>query len=331
MKNVLKILIGALLIGGLALFFGWQYYSLKKKEYKQQLEHVINDKYLEGKNSIGALYYYDNRLREDSIRIEKVSSFNFDKLSWMTVSNVSFFGGLHFDHTDVIIKMLTSGKYKWYELKNCATTYRPFMIIVKKTDYGYDIIGEYVLGIGLKYSYPNYLITETSYKANLGKLSNNKDFIVHDYKIKTNMIDLYINNLLEEKYKDITIRNEITKENSGVKRNIKLDMLENLVVKGACLADSSLFFRVNKYFELKFDDNFTAMGSNPIIWQTGTYGNSNQTIFTKTVTMHYSIQENKGVLELEYRKKIIIALLILEVFYFLVLIVNYGIKRLKLK
>ena len=69
-------------------------------------------KYLEGKNSIGAFYYYDNSLRNDSIRIEKVSSFNFDKLSWMLVSNVSFFGGLHFDHTDIITKMLTSGEYK---------------------------------------------------------------------------------------------------------------------------------------------------------------------------------------------------------------------------
>ncbi len=330
-KSVFKILIGALLIGVIVLFLGWQYYSLKKNEYKQQLERVIDDKYLEGKNSIGAFYYYDNSLHEDSIRIEKVSSFNFDKLSWMTVSKVSFFGGLRFNHTDIITKMLTCGEYKWFEFENCATTYSPFMIIVKKTDYGYDIIGEYILGIGLKHSYPDHLITKTSYKTNLGKLSNYEDFIMHNYKIKTNMIDSYINKLFEEKYKDITIRNEITQENNGLKRNIKLDMLEDLVMKGACPADSSLFFRVNKYFELKFDDNFTAMGSNPIIWKTGTYGSYSQTIFTQTVTMHYSIQENKGVLELEYKKKIIIALLLVEVIYSLVLIVSYRIKRLKLK
>ena len=330
-KNILKILIGALLIGVIVLFLGKQYYSLKKNEYKQQLEQVIDSKYLEGKNSIGAFYYYDNSLRNDSIRIEKVSSFNFDKFSWMLVSKVSFFGGVHFDHTDIITKMLTSGEYKWFEFKNCATTYRPFMIILKKTDYGYDIIGEYILGIGLKYSYPDYLITKTSYKTNLGKHSNSEDFIMYNYKIKTNLIDLYINNLFEEKYQNITIRNEITQENNGLKRNIKLDMLENLAMKGACPADSSLFFRVNKYFELKFDENFTEMGSSPIIWQTGTYGDYSQTIFTKTVTMHYSIQENKGILELEYKKKIIITLLLLEVFYFLVLIVNYRIKRLKLK
>ena len=52
--------------------------------------------------------------------------------------------------------MLTSGEYKWFEFKNSAITYRPFMIILKKTDYGYDIIGEYILGIGLKHSYPDY-------------------------------------------------------------------------------------------------------------------------------------------------------------------------------
>lgn len=44
---------------------------IEKNEYKQQLEQVIDSKYLEGKNSIGAFYYYDNSLRNDSIRIEK--------------------------------------------------------------------------------------------------------------------------------------------------------------------------------------------------------------------------------------------------------------------
>ena len=53
-KNILKILIGALLIGVIVLFLGWQYYLLKKNEYKQQLEQVIDSKYLEGKSSIGA-------------------------------------------------------------------------------------------------------------------------------------------------------------------------------------------------------------------------------------------------------------------------------------
>ena len=43
-KNILKILIGALLIGVIVLFLGWQYYLLKKNEYKQQLEQVIDSK-----------------------------------------------------------------------------------------------------------------------------------------------------------------------------------------------------------------------------------------------------------------------------------------------
>lgn len=135
------------------------------------------------------------------------------------------------------------------------------------------------------------------------------------------MIDSYIKNLYDDKYKDITIRNEITRDNNGIERNIKFDMLDGLVMKAACPADSSLYFRVNKYFELKFDDYFTEIGSNPIRWQTGSYGNYTQKVFTNTVTMHYSIQENEGVLEEELKKKAVICLLILEFFYLLLSII----------
>lgn len=324
-KSVLKVLIGGLLVGVVVLFCGMQYYSLKKKEYKQQLEKVIDSKYLEGKNAIGAFYYYDDR-RKDSIRLEKVSDFDFKELSWM-IPTISSFGGLNFYHADIITKVLTSGEYKWFDFQNCAAVYRPFMIIVEKTDYGYDIIGEYILGVGLKHSFPDYLIETSSHNINMFKES----YVLREYKIKLDMIDSYIDYLFEEKYKGITIRNEITQENNGVTRSVKLDMLEDLVPKGACPVDSSLFFRVNRYFELKFDDNFVAMGSNPIMWQTGTYGNYNQTIFTKTVTMHYSIQENKGVLESECKKKGVIALLLSEALYFFGLIINYRTKHSKLK
>lgn len=44
------------------------------------------------------------------------------------------------------------------------------------------------------------------------------------------------------------------------------------------------------------------------------------TIFTETVTMHYSIQENKGVLENECNKKIALWMAILEAFYFLLIV-----------
>ena len=88
-------------------------------------------------------------------------------------------------------------------------------------------------------------------------------------------------------------------------------------MKGACPQDSSLYFRVNKYFELKFDNDFIDMGTHPIIWETSSYGNDAYTVFTRTVTMHYSIQENEEVLETEYKGKVILWIVVLEVIYLL--------------
>lgn len=326
-KIIFKILIGSLLIAIIILWGGQQFYHMKQIKYRQQLENTINDKYLEGKNSIGAFYY--DKLENDSTSVYKVSNYNFNLLPWLNagVSTVSFWGGQNFDHANTIMKVLQSREYEWYDFDNCATIDKPFMVIVKKTDRGYDIIGEYILGIGLTRSYPSCLITKTSFKSNLGKLSNNKEVVTYHYKIKTNMINSYINSLFENKYSDITIRNEITREENGIERNIKMDMLDGLVMKGACPADSSLFFRVNKYFELKFDNEFTTIGSYPIVWQIGSYGNYTQTVFTSTVTMHYSIQENEGVLEDECKNKVIIFLLVIEFFYILSSIIVFRKKR----
>ena len=56
-KIIFKILIGSLLIAIIILWGGQQFYHMKQRKYRQQLENTINDKYLEGKNSIGAFYY----------------------------------------------------------------------------------------------------------------------------------------------------------------------------------------------------------------------------------------------------------------------------------
>lgn len=319
-KVIFKILIGAFLIAIIVLWAGQQFYNMKQTRYRQQLENTINNKCLEGKNSIGAFRY--NAYEKDSTSICKVSDYNFE---WsclnMHASTMTSWGGLNFDHTDILMHVLKSGKYEWYEFNYCATS-SPFMIIVRKTDRGYDIIGEYILGIGLTSSYPSYLITDIPLKYIYRKPFDYGEDVIYEHRIKTDMIYSYINNLFENKYGDVTIRNEIAGE-----RNIKMEMLNDLVMKDACPADSSLFYRVNKYFELKLDDEFTTMGSHPIVWQTGSYGNQVQTVFTKTVTTHYSIQENKGVLEDECKNRVIIFLLLLESLYILLSIIVFRKKR----
>lgn len=138
------------------------------------------------------------------------------------------------------------------------------------------------------------------------------------------MINSYFENLFENKYKGITIRDEVVGEDKLFSRNMKLEMHDNLVMKSCCPADSSLYFRINKYFELKPDEDFTSMGSSPILWKTGTYGNQAQKVFTKTIIMHYSIQENCGVLEAECRKLAIVLLMILESIWFFISFMMWG-------
>ncbi len=303
MKTIFKVLMGALLIAVIVFVGGRLYFSMKKKEYRQQLENAINNKYLEGKDVIGAFYYYD---KNDSTTIKKVSDFTTFGISETSI----IWSGRYFSHAEVVTKMMQSGIYKWYDFEECATL-RPFMIIVKKTNRGYDIIGEFILGIGLTNLYPDYLITREPFRFNFGKIETN-----YMYKIKIDdMINSYFQYLFEDKYKDITIRNEITRESNLPERNKKFDMLNDLVMKFIAVGDSSLYFRVNKYFELKYDDYFTEIGSSPIVWETGTYGNQAQTLFRKTVTLHYSIQENEGVLEKEYKKGIINCLIVIESIY----------------
>lgn len=319
-NNIFQIITGAMLIAAIVLFVGWQYFSTKEYEYRSQLENIIDNNYLEGENAIGA-FHYRKEFYSDSIEIYKVSDFGFDPISWMLVSQYSFWGGQCFDHTELVIKMMRGGNYNWYELKRSATTYSPAMIIVKKTKKGYDVIGEFILGIGLTDLYPDYLISESSFKLNGGIFSNNKEIVTHHYKIKTNIINMYIDDLIKNKYNDITIRNEIAKDNDLGERSLKFEMLNNLVMKDCCHADSSLFFRVNKYFELKFDDDYTIIGSQPIAWHTGSYGNHAQTVFTKTVTMHYSIQENKDVLKNEYKEKVLFVLISIEILYLFLFVI----------
>ena len=117
----------------------------------------------------------------------------------------------------------------------------------------------------------------------------------------------YVNYLFNERYKYILIRNERNKKSTYTNtfgnsyNNPKKELLNELVTRPICKINESLFFRTNKYFELKYDNYFTEIGSGPITWFDNTYGNEMQNLFTRTVTLHYSIQENKGVLENEYK------------------------------
>lgn len=299
--------VGAVLIVVITLFGGHLYYNVQQKKYKQDLENVINDKYLEGRNAIGALRYREKResepIRKASVCFpEVITNPIFDKrieVSW---------GDVVFDCTAQIRKCI--GKYEWW-CDSYSNLSIPYLLIIKKTDRGYDLIGENIIGIGITSSYPKSLIT---HEQSTVKGLSNENIVFHNYTTKFNLVDSYISHLKMNKYSDITIRDEI-KQDGLTTKYIKMDLLNNLVHKSWCPKDSSLNFRTNKYFELKVDDDISSMGVLPITGQIGTYGNQFITIFTNTITMHYSIQENIGYLEQECKKMTYYALFVLELIY----------------
>lgn len=290
-------LIGAVVIAIVLAFAGLQYYNRKDREYRQQLENTINDYYLEGRDAIIAPQgrWFRDYLK-DSIMVLLVSEL-LDTTSISLLPNLSLPKHSYLDHYSGwftllehpeyanIPNILKSGKYKWWHESRYDST--PFMIIAKKTDRGYDIIRENILGIGFT---TDHFIHQT--KDSYGWYS---------LGAKTNIINQYVSDLYENKYPNIKVC-DYPPQDSRDLNNPKFTMFETLINS----------FRVNKYYELKFDDRYTTMGASPAIYQTGSFGNYFQTIFTCTKTSHYSIQENEGVLKKECAHKLLLLLAGLE-------------------
>lgn len=291
MKNKIIYLIGAILIILIVSSIGYVSYISAKENYRKELKNVIDNKYLEGKQEIGA---YDLILND--IPLNRTLWIKEGPLSLRNVfvQNAGIWDGVGSFGNQEIISIISSDEnnYEWFHF---LSEFSPFLIIVKKTDRGYDIIGEYIVGVGVKYSYPSVLL---------------KSITIADtesYYLKPDLVSDYVNYLFNERYKYILIRNERNKKSTynntlgNSYNNPKKELLNELVTRPICKIDESLFFRTNKYFELKYDNYFTEIGSGPITWFDNTYGNEMQNLFTRTVTLHYSIQENKGVLENEYK------------------------------
>lgn len=313
----------AVLVAVVVWVGGKIYESVKRDSYKQQLEYTLDDICLEGNDIIGA---FDTSLCFDSLTVHKVSDFDYSELSWMWINyGISWGGATYSDHKRIISEAMLSGKYNWYDFRDCTTVCQPFIIIVKKTLRGYDLIGEFLLGIGLTKLYPNSLISHTSHIYNCDWDLTVKDSVrnpkkrrleVHEYKVKADMLNSYFNDIVEKRYQGVSVNNV----GSIGGKNRKFELLDGLAMKGVCPVDSSLYFRVNKYFELKYDNEILKTGNDPIVYQYWKYEMPCYTIFTETVTMHYSIQENKDVLENECNKKIVLWMAILEAFYFLLIV-----------
>ena len=296
-------LIGAVAVAIVLAFAGLQYYNHKNEEYRQELENTINNYYLEGRDAIIAPQgiLFQDYLR-DSIIVSSIS----DLLDTTNIINhllnrsyidrySGWFSLLEHPEYANIPNILKSGKYKWWHESRYDDT--PFMIIVKKTSRGYDIIREHILGVGFT---TDHFIPQT--KKSSGRYS---------HMAKTGIINQYVSDLYENKYPNIKVCNYPLQHSTDL-NNPKFTMLNALINN----------FRVNKYYELKLDDGYTTMGDSPAIYQTGSFGNYFQTVFTCTKTSHYSIQENEGVLKKECTHKLLLLLAGLELINIVIVIIR---------
>lgn len=312
-EKFIFISVGALLVAFIATYFSLQYSSRKERDYRSQLKSTIDEKYLDGKDVIGALLYEP----KESIRINEVSAFDFTTdLSWINVRRETVWNVAKVDNTGLIVDVLRCNKYNWYDFNDCTTTSRPLLIVVKKTVDGYDIIGEYILGVALTPLYPNMRIRKKIQKI------GNGDFIEH--YISTDIANQYVQYLITDKYKNVDINCVTMSGDNGSTKNPKYEQLNKLVMQSYCPADSSLWFRVNKYFELKdraYDD------WKPDEFKNSTYADNTQTLYTQTITMHYRIEGNQDILEKEEKENLAWVLICSESIYLFLLLSTFKKNR----
>ena len=163
-------------------------------------------------------------------------------------------------------------------------------MVVKKTERGFDFIDEHIYGIGFKYL-PN--VTTINVKETIYNASNK---ICSDYSL----YNQYISHLLNEKYRDITIKLE------NVSNDRKYQLLSELRQKYAAPTSEGLYFK-NEYYELRPDEYYSYIGREVFEYETPSFGNNFWTLVGVSVITHYSIQEKGTVLEDTFLKKTSIA------------------------
>ena len=310
-----RAIIGSILIAIIVAGLGFAGYKWAKQYYYDQLESTIVNRYLEGRDAIGACSYELNpSLLYTSGYIYK-SKRNVMGFLTNKDENVRFVDGDHFFYMEPESTIETNGLIRWLSNKENFDYFSLFgdqdmsisslvkpsqftFMVVKKTERGFDFIDEHIYGIGFKYL-PNVTtinVKETSYNA------SNK--IYSDYSL----YNQYISHLLNEKYRDITIKLE------NVSNDRKYQLLSELRQKYAAPTSEGLYFK-NEYYELRPDEYYSYIGREVFEYETPSFGNNFWTLVGVSVITHYSIQEKGTVLENTFLKRTSIAGICLMLVY----------------
>ncbi len=289
-KWIKRAIIGSLLITMVVAGLGFAAYKWAKQYYYEQLENLIVDRYLEGEDAIGAYAFspeisttlYSNEYKYQHINmlqvIEEKIELDANAKDWP--SDLISLRGEEYSIMNlgrfinpIYGELADCNKFAWWISVNPLNKF----MVVKKTRKGFEFIDEYIMGIGFKYLPP--CSTKTT------KLFN-KSEVVHTYS-DFSLCGEYINYLIDDKYKDVYL-----KRNANVHDILEKDLRLN--TWRANHEGGNLYFG-NGFYELRPDYNYLDKGN--VYTSYNTYGNNYYSLYNATVTVKYSIQECKGILE----------------------------------
>lgn len=288
-----RAIIGSILIAIIAAGIGFAGYKWAKQYYYDELENAIIEQYLEGRNAICAISSDPHIFAPlNPTKCFRLILDNGDMCilgaSADTIGYIYNFQRIWKDidyqiSNDDIINKLDSKEFSWFILHyrndnslNCA--------IMKKTNRGFDIIDEKIVGVGFNYLPPS--ATTENGKHKRMKWIDEKDFVLYKQ---------YMNYLLNDIYNGIYFR----EENIVQKDKYNLITYLRYPLEGR--------YKGNKYYELKPDPYYRYIGANELESMTRRYGNYFHTLYGRSITAHYSIQEKGTVLEDTFLKKTSIA------------------------
>ena len=303
-KYLIYYVVGAFICSLIVVGVGMTFYKYSQNKYKEELENKIDEEYLEGYSKI-----ITTLVTSDSISLNKVEDYIDEKYGvWMpniyiNLNTFSHWCGITADNYDIIGDLVNKKNNKYFgKISNC---YPAFLLALEKTSRGYIIYGEQCIGIGISNHLPGYpvdiriehrvfpdSIKERYKKEENPLLKALLDAPIYYIKTDNNIIHDYEKYILNEKFEGFVVRNYIVTDGFGHTKNNKMEMINKLLMKDICKGDESLFFRTNPYFELKFDEYYRAIGSDPLLSYSHTYGNDYRKLYIRSWEAHFSIQEN---------------------------------------
>ena len=291
-----RAVIGSILIAIIVVGLGFAGYKWAKQYYYDQLESTIVNRYLEGRDAIGAISSYPHIstilnptgcsriIKEDLDGHKMVYLINSVADTVGAISSYDY-KWIHMDYTilnDDIINLLDN-KYSWF-IMNSASDESLNCMIMKKTNRGFDFIEEKIVGVGFNY-FPQGARRNRGYSTYWIDL---KDFILYKQ---------YVDYLTNDIYKDIFFRYEDAFENS--KYQLLSHPRRSVYFFGRYIG--------NKYYELRPDPYYKYVGASAIEGNIRNYGNYLHMLYGRSITAHYSIQERGTVLEDTFLKRTSIA------------------------